>query len=192
MGLSVPITPRCDRFGPQRDRSPFPPPHEVTRGRDAACHEFLRDGGWLLDARTQFHYLATVIIPAVAHARVGAGSAHAHTVRNAKRRPRWQTTRHGIWALAYYRPACPSKRSLPTSMCGSLRCSPTSSRCLTPRSHCKTNTQRPRSAGVGGARLSARARRGRLRSLGRPRPPLFRSVVEPCVERESARFLVTN
>ena len=38
-------------------------------------HEFLRGGARLLDARTQFHYLATVITPAMAHAQVGAGSA---------------------------------------------------------------------------------------------------------------------
>jgi hypothetical protein len=31
-------------------------------------YEFLRDGARLLDARTQFHYLATVITPAMAHA----------------------------------------------------------------------------------------------------------------------------
>ena len=36
-------------------------------------YEFLRDGARLLDARTQFHYLATVITPAMAHAQVGAG-----------------------------------------------------------------------------------------------------------------------
>ena len=34
-------------------------------------HEFLRNGARLLDARTQFHYLATVITPAMAHARSG-------------------------------------------------------------------------------------------------------------------------
>ena len=37
-------------------------------------HEFLRNGARLLDARTQFHYLATVVTPAMAHAQVGAGS----------------------------------------------------------------------------------------------------------------------
>ncbi|MEV0796421.1 DUF1254 domain-containing protein [Kribbella sp. NPDC050281] len=45
-------------------------------------HEFLRDGARLLDARTQFHYLATVVTPAMAHARVGAGSAYAYTVHD--------------------------------------------------------------------------------------------------------------
>jgi hypothetical protein len=46
-------------------------------------YEFLRDGARLLDARTQFHYLATVITPAMAHAQVGAGSAYAYTVLDA-------------------------------------------------------------------------------------------------------------
>jgi hypothetical protein len=46
-------------------------------------HEFLRNGARLLDARTHFHYLATVITPAMAHAQVGAGSAYAHTVHDA-------------------------------------------------------------------------------------------------------------
>jgi hypothetical protein len=40
-------------------------------------HEFLRDNARLLDARAQFHYMATVITPAMAHAQVGAGSAYA-------------------------------------------------------------------------------------------------------------------
>lgn len=45
-------------------------------------HEFLRGGARLLDARTQFHYLATVITPAMAHAQVGAGSAYAYTIHD--------------------------------------------------------------------------------------------------------------
>jgi hypothetical protein len=46
-------------------------------------HEFLRDGARLLDARTAFHYFATVITPAMAHAQIGAGSAYAYTARDA-------------------------------------------------------------------------------------------------------------
>ena len=46
-------------------------------------YEFLRDGARLLEARTQFHYLATVVTPAMAHAQVGAGSAYAYTVHDA-------------------------------------------------------------------------------------------------------------
>jgi hypothetical protein len=45
--------------------------------------EFLRDGARLLDACTAFHYFATVITPAMAHAQVGAGSAYAYTVHDA-------------------------------------------------------------------------------------------------------------
>jgi len=46
-------------------------------------YEFLRNGARLLDARTQFHYIATVITPAMAHAQVGAGSAYAYTTQDA-------------------------------------------------------------------------------------------------------------
>lgn len=46
-------------------------------------YEFLRNGARLLDARTQFHYLAIVVTPAMAHAQVGAGSAYASTVHDA-------------------------------------------------------------------------------------------------------------
>jgi len=46
-------------------------------------YEFLRDGVRLLDARAQFHYFATVITPAMAHAQVGAGSAYAYTAEDA-------------------------------------------------------------------------------------------------------------
>jgi hypothetical protein len=45
-------------------------------------YEFLRDGARLLDARTQFHYLATVVTPAMARAQVGAGSAYAYTIHD--------------------------------------------------------------------------------------------------------------
>jgi hypothetical protein len=46
-------------------------------------YEFLRDGARLLDARTAFHYFATVITPAMAHAQVGAGSAYTYTAHDA-------------------------------------------------------------------------------------------------------------
>ena len=35
------------------------------------------------DARTAFHYFATVITPAMAHAQVGVGLAYAYTARDA-------------------------------------------------------------------------------------------------------------
>ena len=45
-------------------------------------YEFLHEGARLLDARTAFHYFATVITPAMAHAQVGAGSAYAYTAHD--------------------------------------------------------------------------------------------------------------
>ncbi|GAA4472469.1 DUF1254 domain-containing protein [Rhodococcus olei] len=49
-------------------------------------HEFLAGHARLLDARTRFHYFATVITPAMAHAQVGAGSAYAYTAEDAQGR----------------------------------------------------------------------------------------------------------
>ncbi|MEV5068746.1 DUF1254 domain-containing protein [Microbacterium sp. LMI12-1-1.1] len=46
-------------------------------------YEFLNDGARNLDARTLFHYVATVITPAMAHAQVGAGSAYIYTAEDA-------------------------------------------------------------------------------------------------------------
>ena len=46
-------------------------------------YEFLEDGARNLDARTLFHYAATVITPAMAHAQVGAGSAYIYTAEDA-------------------------------------------------------------------------------------------------------------
>ena len=52
-------------------------------------YEFLRNGARLLDARTQFHYLATVVTPAMAHAQVGAGfGLRLHGPRRQRRPPR--------------------------------------------------------------------------------------------------------
>jgi len=49
-------------------------------------YEFLDNHARLLDARTQFHYFATVITPAMAHAQVGAGSAYAYTAEDSQGR----------------------------------------------------------------------------------------------------------
>jgi hypothetical protein len=46
-------------------------------------YEFLSGGARNLDARTRFHYFATVITPAMAHAQIGAGSAYTYTVHDA-------------------------------------------------------------------------------------------------------------
>lgn len=45
-------------------------------------HEFLHDGARLLDARTLFHYMATVITPAMAATMVGTGSQYAYTAED--------------------------------------------------------------------------------------------------------------
>jgi hypothetical protein len=45
-------------------------------------YEFLRDGARLLDARTQYHYLCTVVTPAMAHPQVGRGSAYVYTIHD--------------------------------------------------------------------------------------------------------------
>lgn len=49
-------------------------------------YEFLRNHARLLDARTQFHYVATVVTPAMAHAQVGAGSAYTYTAQDSNGR----------------------------------------------------------------------------------------------------------
>lgn len=53
------------------------------QGFVGGSYEFLRNGARLLDARTQFHYIGTVITPAMAHAQIGAGSAYAYSVHDA-------------------------------------------------------------------------------------------------------------
>ncbi|MEF3405105.1 DUF1254 domain-containing protein [Agromyces sp. CCNWLW203] len=50
-------------------------------------YEFLNDGARNLDARTLFHYAATVITPAMAHAQVGAGSAYIYTAEDSEGAP---------------------------------------------------------------------------------------------------------
>lgn len=49
-------------------------------------YEFLHEHARLLDARTLFHYIATVITPAMAHAQVGAGSAYTYTAQDSQGR----------------------------------------------------------------------------------------------------------
>jgi hypothetical protein len=52
------------------------------QGFIGGSYEFLHNGARLLDARTLFHYVATVITPAMAHAQIGAGSAYAMNVHD--------------------------------------------------------------------------------------------------------------
>ncbi|MES2149317.1 MAG: DUF1254 domain-containing protein [Pseudomonadota bacterium] len=49
-------------------------------------HEFLADGGRLLDARSMFHYYATMITPAMTLKMVGVGSQYAINDRDAQGR----------------------------------------------------------------------------------------------------------
>ncbi|MES2015565.1 MAG: DUF1254 domain-containing protein [Pseudomonadota bacterium] len=49
-------------------------------------HEFLQDGARLLDARTMFHYCATMVTPAMTMKMVGAGSQYAFNDRDAQGR----------------------------------------------------------------------------------------------------------
>ena len=78
---SAPALARSDRLRPQGPRraSLYGSWKNAFVG---GSYEFLRDGARLLDARTQFHYLATVVTPAMAHAQVGAGSAYAYTIHD--------------------------------------------------------------------------------------------------------------
>lgn len=46
--------------------------------------EFLHDGVRLLDARTLFHYVATVVTPAMATPTVGVGSQYAYTAEDSE------------------------------------------------------------------------------------------------------------
>lgn len=49
-------------------------------------HEFLQDGARLLDARTMFHYYATMVTPAMSMKMIGVGSQYAFTDRDTQGR----------------------------------------------------------------------------------------------------------
>ncbi|MBD8077766.1 DUF1254 domain-containing protein [Cellulosimicrobium arenosum] len=70
-------------YSPRDPEAPIAPGSRWLNGFLGGSYEFLADGARLLDARTQFHFLATVITPAMAHAQVGAGSAYAYTAHDA-------------------------------------------------------------------------------------------------------------
>ena len=70
-------------YSPRDDEAPLFEGSSWLQAFIGGSHEFLRNGARLLDARTAFHYFATVITPAMAHAQVGAGSAYAYTVHDA-------------------------------------------------------------------------------------------------------------
>jgi hypothetical protein len=70
-------------YSPRDDEAPISEGSSWLQAFIGGSHEFLRAGVRLLDARTAFHYFATVITPAMAHAQVGAGSAYAYTAHDA-------------------------------------------------------------------------------------------------------------
>lgn len=68
-------------------------PQSYIYGRDVSSwktafvggsSEFLHDGVRLLDARTLFHYVATVVTPAMATPTVGVGSQYAYTAEDSE------------------------------------------------------------------------------------------------------------
>ncbi len=70
-------------YSPRDDEAPIAGGSTWLQAFVGGSYEFLRDDRRLLDARTTFHYFATVITPAMAHAQVGAGSAYAYTAHDA-------------------------------------------------------------------------------------------------------------
>lgn len=74
---------RALAYAPRDPQAYIYPDGHWLNGFVGGSSEFLRDHVRLLDARAQFHYLATVITPAMAAAHVGTGSAYAYTARDA-------------------------------------------------------------------------------------------------------------
>ena len=69
-------------YSPRDPEAPIAEGSSWLQAFIGGSYEFLRDGARLLDPRTAFHYFATVITPAMAHAQVGAGSAYAYTAHD--------------------------------------------------------------------------------------------------------------
>lgn len=69
-------------YSPRDPQAPIAPGSTWLQAFLGGSYEFLSGGARLLDARTQFHYCATVITPAMAHAQVGAGSAYTYTAHD--------------------------------------------------------------------------------------------------------------
>lgn len=68
---------RALSFKPRNPEVYYYPGSHWMQAFIGGSYEFLHDNARLLDARAQFHYIATVITPAMAHAQIGAGSAYA-------------------------------------------------------------------------------------------------------------------
>lgn len=68
-----------------RDKSAYYYPNSAWRTAFVGgSHEFLREGARLLDARSLYHYYATLVTPAMAKAMAGVGSQYAMNDRDAK------------------------------------------------------------------------------------------------------------
>jgi hypothetical protein len=80
LGQAAPLAAGIARALSYRPRDPASYYYEGSNwinGFPSGSYEFLRDQARLLDARATFHYVATVITPAMAAAKPGAGSAYA-------------------------------------------------------------------------------------------------------------------
>jgi hypothetical protein len=77
-------TARAIGFAPRDERVKFYPDRQWGTGFVGGSYAFLDNGERMLDARTQFHYFATGITPAMAFAKPGSGSAYAFATRDAK------------------------------------------------------------------------------------------------------------
>ncbi|WP_084811110.1 DUF1254 domain-containing protein [Ensifer sp. BR816] len=77
-------TARAIVFAPRDERVMFYPDRQWGTSFVGGSYAFLDNGERMLDARTQFHYYATGITPAMADAKPGTGSAYAYAARDSK------------------------------------------------------------------------------------------------------------
>jgi hypothetical protein len=77
-------TARSITFSPRSKAVFFYPDRQWYSSFAGGSHEFMNNGGLVLDDRIMFHYAATGITPAMAAPKVGTGSAYAATSKDAK------------------------------------------------------------------------------------------------------------
>lgn len=75
-------TARAISFAPRKQSVFFYPDRKWVSPFAGMSHEFLNNGERVLDDRVFFHYIATVITPAMAAPKPGTGSAYAFTARD--------------------------------------------------------------------------------------------------------------
>jgi len=73
-------------FASRDPRVPYYPDRQWNTAFIGGSYQFLDNGERMLDARTQFHYYATGITPAMAAAAPGTGSAYAYAARDSEGR----------------------------------------------------------------------------------------------------------